>query len=135
MQDAQKWFGAEGVSDGRPVLIRGRRITPVRELDKLFVIDFFYDPDVNGLPDERAYSKIDHIEKTLDNLEEDRDFILVFVETFGGRVRYFSYTSDVNRISSYIDERVDADQVIEFAADIDPDWETYALKVSGVRGA
>src|ERR1035437_6553967 len=94
------WSGAEGQINGKPILIRGKRLLqkliPNRNLPFLFVVTLKYAGLVRkGLPTASQYDVIGRFEhEVLDAVDRLGIGSLVLIETNNGAVRYYCYVAD-----------------------------------------
>ena len=132
------WFTATAATEAKPVMYRGRHMSPTasgRELlPNLLVVDLTYSPiDEIGLPTDEQYLRIGQFEdECLDPLERDRLGLLAFVRTCDGVVQYFVYVQSVDIVVSAIDNRNAGRHEVTFASDTDPNWTEYARFLAGM---
>jgi Family of unknown function (DUF695) len=137
--EAKSWFTARGSDGQRPIMYRGRQISPSvrgRELlPHLLVVDLLYvSNDDIGLPTEAQYLHISRFEKQcLDPLEQDQIGFISFVRTFNGVVQYFMYVQSVEGASHAISEYSSGRYDITMAADDDPKWDEYYRFLAGMN--
>lgn len=133
------WLGAEAERDGTPLIVRARDISVDESINRalpiLFSIELSYEMSTpDGLPTPAQYQQIEKFEsEIIDEIERQNNLILVFVETGGGLIRYFTYVADVDLVSRLIDEICDPDIPLEFSAKLDPDWGEYRNRRSRVK--
>ena len=138
VEKTEEWLGAEAERDGRPLVVRARRFfrEPVADpsLPFLFVVELQYEPfDDVGLPGDSQYEVISKFERDVFDLIESKGILnLVFVETNAGSIRYYSYVSDIEVVSSKIDEMADEALILSFSADEDPEWNEYRKRMDRV---
>jgi hypothetical protein len=134
--EACRWFGAEGIEDGKPCLFRGKSI-PDRfigdsSLPYLLVITHPFEvADSTGLPTVAQYETIEDFERQYVDLIEARKVgILVFVKTANGAVRYFMYVSNVATVANML---YASPIQLELASREDRDWHEYRAFIAGLR--
>ena len=132
------WLGAEATVNGRPMLVRSRNplgteFDPTRP--HLLVVDFSYSiRDDVQLPSDDDYDLISAFEaRAFDTKEVVADPELVFVETGSGVVRYYCYTSDLDRAMGAIEEASKDLDALVFSSAEDPQWLIYQGRAAQLR--
>lgn len=126
-----EWFAAEAHVSGKPLLIRGRKLssgeTPNTSFPFLVVLIHRYEvSDPTALPTNTQYDAISGFEKgTIDVLEREGLGMLTFVETYDGVVRYYCYARSVDAAADLVNERADERFYVEITSDEDAQWSEY----------
>jgi hypothetical protein len=135
--DGALWLFAEAELDGRPIKVRARdpndvKIDPTRTHIVVAVLGYAIEDNLQ-LPSGDDYEKIETLETAIfDTTEGDPE--LVFVETGSGVVRYFAYTSDVDRTIAAISETSAPFEVLDLDSAEDPEWEIYRERIARLIG-
>lgn len=131
-----RWFASEGLRGGRPLLLRGRQPASLTSeqasKSHLLCIDWRYDADHSGLPDEAQYKLLTDFERHALDPIEGTELVLALVETGDGRIRYYCYVSDVDQVAATIGQATSLQ--IELSAIHDPDWSEYMAIVQRIKG-
>lgn len=127
-KESTSWFAIEAKKDGFPVLLKVRRVSPNSAFKKLFVVTWAYKEDhASRLPSPAFYAILEHFEQVVvEEVERKNLGVFVASETGMGTSKYFFYTHAVEALSSELDQGIQSDQSVEFAADDDPGWSEYS---------
>ena len=135
--DQPTWLLAQGEVDGKPIMIRARephqiRIDPARK--HVVVASLAYAArDTDQLPSDEDYEALEAFEAQAFEAPSG-DPELVFVETEAGVVRYFAYTSDVERTVASISQTAASFQTLDWDSAEDPEWQIYFRRIDRLRG-
>jgi hypothetical protein len=123
---------------GRPLLVRSRDLrhtAPDPARPNLLVVSLSYPVrDDVQLPSEDDYDHLSAFEhRAFDGVGAIVD--LVFVETGSGMVRYYCYTSDVDRAVDVIAKASGSDDALDFSSAEDPQWLVYQRRAAALGGS
>jgi len=125
-----KWNGAEGTHNDKPLLIRFRPgFRTVTDISgycmRLDIVWPFTQPDQSGLPGPEELEALEEFENHLvAAYEHDCHAVLTAVITNDGARQWFFYTSDVDECGRRLSEMPQKEEPypIELTAEEDPDW-------------
>lgn len=127
--ERDRWAVGQGENEGKPLIVRFRPemrvIEDVTGYPELFLVNWNYSPDSEGLPSDEETEALDEFEDVmLTSLERDCHTVLTCVVTNDGSRQWVFYSSGIDEAV----ERINAlpqkktPYPIELMADEDEEW-------------
>ena len=132
-------FTAQRISDGKRILIRGRRLRNEQYAGDLFpvviTVEHTYEVlETDGVPTRPQHAEYrEVILSVIDRIEEVRAGIQVYADTTDGLVREWFYVSDAKATAKIIKEYAPHDFIYEMYSDDDPEWSFLEQMISQIR--
>lgn len=127
--ESDAWNIAEGMSQGKPSLIRYRpslkaSLGDARYAKILSVAWSYEETNSSGMPSDSQTEEMRGLEDSLQScLDDDRAAVLAFVRTGSGIRTWYYYVSDVSKVASKINEALEPGLPIQLAVENDPEWQ------------
>lgn len=133
------WNIAEGVSQGKPSLLRYRpslkKLLGDDRYPKVLLIEWRYDAaNSSGMPNDPQTEEMRSLEDTLQSsLDVDRAAILAFIRTGSGVRTWHYYVSDLAEVGERSNQVLEPGLPIQLAVEDDPQWQKLSnvLKMCG----
>ena len=128
--ETDAWNGAEGMSEGKPSLLRYRPglkalLGDSRYPRLLSIVWRYEETDSSGMPNDSQSEEMRNLEDALQScLDGDRAAILAFVRTGSGLRTWCYYIQEVAEISERINRVLEPGLPIQLEVMNDPEWQS-----------
>lgn len=127
--ESDAWNIAEGISQGKPSLLRYRpslqaSLGDARYSKVLSIAWSYEETNSSGMPNDSQTEEMRGLEDSLQScLDEDRTAVLAFVRTGSGIRTWYYYVSDVSDVGNRINQVLEPGLPIQLAVENDPEWQ------------